>query len=169
MNIKRITTAFTLVSVMLFTASCGGPSPAILKSAVAAFKPFIAYEIEQGHITQANADKYTNDADALIGTFDGLTIAWAAAKTNADKAAAISTFVNTVAPIVNDFAKLPQLNTALLIFNTALAVVQAFYGGVPSAAALAPGASMTQMPKTEKELKNYLDVQGKLLKAALAH
>lgn len=162
MLIKR--TIVTLVAVLLLTAC--GPSPAVLKGAVAAFAPFIAFEIERGHITPEKAKLYTDDANKLIDEFDRLTTTWKAASTKSEKAAIVGDFVNRIAPIVNDFAKLPQLQTALLIFNTSLAVLQAFYSG--AAQAQTRDASV-RVPRTEKELKDYLDAQSRALKAALAH
>lgn len=159
-TIKRASVILIAVTLL----ACGGPSPAVLKGAVAAFVPFIAFEIQRGHITPEKAKLYTDDANALIDHFEQLTTAWATAKTKPEKATAIGDFVNQVVPIVNDFAKLPQLQTALLIFNTSLAVLQAFYSGAPQTR-----DSRARVPKTEKELKDYLEAQSKALKAALAH
>ena len=158
-----------LIAMILFQLACpfSGPSINILKSAVAAFKPFIDYEVKQGHFTADKAKLYTDDANLLIDDFGQLSTAFGAATTFAQKGDAVSAFVGKVAPIVNDFANIPQLNTALLIFNTALAVVEAFYQGQPPK--LAPGAPRVQVPSSEAELKVYMKEEAAKLKVALAH
>lgn len=164
MKLNRLTVP--LLIVVLFLASCGAPSVTILKGIVAGFQGLVAYEISQGHISAAKAATYTADANLLIDDYGQLSTAFSAAKTGAEKAAAIGVFVNQVLPIANDFAKIPRLAEAMVILNTTLAVVEAFYGG--GAPKLAHG-QVVHKPQSEKELKAFLDQQTKVLKAALAH
>lgn len=165
--LKRITALTTSSVMIVMLTACWFTAAGVnaLKGAVKAFGPYIADQIKRGNITPEKAKLYTDDANLLIDDTARFAASLGAATTGAEKITAVGIYVNEVAPISSDFAKIPQLDNAMLIFNTALAVVQAFYGGTPPK--LKPGVSAPAI-RTEKELKDYLDQQSKLLKLALA-
>jgi hypothetical protein len=164
MKLRSITTATLLIPVILFQLACG-PTPAVLRVGIQAVTPAVEYAISKGLITRERADLYRGDATKLLNGYDVLVAAWNVAPNKAAKLAAAQTFANsTLAPIASDFTKVPQLAEAMLILNTAVAVIEAFYSG--DGPALAPGAPA--IPKTEREMERYLKQQNEALKLALA-
>ena len=155
-------TAPILVAV-LFLVSCA-PNVSTLKADVDAFAPLIAYEISLGHISQANADKYTNDGKLLTDDFGQLAGAW-----GGNKVLALGTFAGQVLPIANDFAKIPHLNEAMLILNTTVAILRAYYGGTPPKIVTGASASAQHVPANDTELNKFLKDQRAKLKAALVY
>lgn len=158
---KRLRFTAPILVVVLLLVSCA-PNVSMLKADVDAFAPLIAYEISQGHISQLDADKYTRDGKLLIDDFGQLADGW-----SGNKVVALGTFASQVLPIANDFAKIPHLNEAMLILNTTVAILRAYYSGTPPK--MVPGASAQHVPANDAELNKFLKDQRAKLKAALAH
>jgi hypothetical protein len=155
-------TALALCCALL--AACA-LDPNSLRGGIDAISPAVEYAITKGLIDRTKADLYRTDAKKLIDGYEVLSTEWKAA--GSDKAAkviAVGHFANNyAAPVTRDFTNIPALSEAMLILNTSLAVLQAFYGGHA-----APGAT-ANMPKSEGELKAFLKEQDRKMRAALAH
>jgi len=163
-NIKRTMLAMTAMSLTVVLAACG-PDITLLRTGIAAVQPAVEYAIQKGVISQARAQLYRDDASKLLNGYEALTVAWKAAGSKAAKLSAVQTFANsTLAPIAGDFTKVPQLAEAMLILNTTISVLEAFYGGAaPSLTAGRPRLA------SEADVKTYLKEQNAKLTAALAH
>jgi len=149
-----------LILTILLTA-CGAPSIAALRGTIAGFAPLVAVLVSQGKISPEKAAIYTADANKLADAFGVLSANFKG--TNTDKAEALRVFANTVAPISTDFGRVPQLAIAMAILNTTISVIEAFYSPTT-----VPGVS-AGVPRTEKDLKGYIDRQKRALQTALAH
>lgn len=157
----RLLLAPILAIAILCQVACA-PNIAMLKGDVDAFAPLVAYEIQQGHIAADEAKLYTDDGKLLIDNFGQLASAW-----GGNKALALGTFAGQILPIVNDFAKIPHLQEAMLIVQTTVGILRAYYGG--TAPQMVPGASAERIPANDAEVNEFLKKQRAKLKAALAH
>lgn len=153
-----------IVILAMLEIACG-PDITLLRTGIAAVQPAVEYAIQKGIIKPERAKLYRDDGVKLLDGYEALTVAWKAAGSKSAKLSAVQTFANsTLAPIASDFTKVPQLAEAMLILNTTIAVLEAFYGGArPSLTAGRPRLA------NEGDVKAYLREQNKKLKAALAH
>lgn len=157
--------AVPLVILAILSTACG-PDITLLRTGIAAVQPAVEYAIQKGVISQARAQLYRDDATKLLNGYEALTVAWKAAGSKSAKLSAVQTFANgTLGPIANDFTKVPQLAEAMLILNTTISVLEAFYGGG------APSVTAAGRPRlaSEGDVKAYLKEQNRRLEAALAH
>lgn len=159
---RRIALSLILTVLVLFQSACA-PNINVLKGVVVGFAPLVAYEISQGKISPAKAVLYTKDANDLVDGFTVLSVDWKAAQNGADRATAIGKFANLSLRISTDFVKIPNLELAMVTLNTTITIIQAFYGEAPPAV----GASALRIPRTEKELNEYIKTQSKLLQQQL--
>lgn len=158
MKIKQIwSTTITIIVAVLFMDACA-PNIAMLKGDVDAFRPLIEYEISMGHLSPILAEKLTRDGKLLLDDFGVLSN-----DRSGNKALALGVFATQVLPIAADFRPIPHLNEAMLILNTTLMIVRAYYdpGSTP------PGLSVP-IPKNDGELNAFIKNQHAKLRAALA-
>lgn len=160
MNIKRIWSTITgvLVLTMTLIVEACAPNIAMLKGDVDAFQPLIEYEISVGHLAPVLAEKLTRDGKLLLDDFGILTANW-----GGSKALALGTFAGQVLPITNDFRPIPHLNEAMLVLNTTIAIVRAYYDPHSTPPGLGPS-----IPKSDSELNAFMKAQRAKLKEALA-
>lgn len=165
-RLRRSMLAIPILTLTLLLAACAPAVFAVLRAGVAASGPAITYAVNHNLITQPRADDLKQDFKDLVDASERGDRAFAVAKTRPEKFAAIQSVEHDWAAIVGrgHFIKVPsQFTDAQEIINGIFATILAFYAPPSATMRPKPGA-----PQSEKDLKAYLDVQSKKLKAALA-